>query len=472
MISSLDPTVLVVFGATGDVVAKKILPALYDLFASQALPSKFRILGFSRRPFSSEEFRSYVAETLASRGVGKDDAGLQRFLEMVSYEQGQPDVPEDYRRLSAACQKIDGELNASMGRVFYLGVPPTLYEPIARNLAEAGLMSNDGSARNKILVEKPIGTDAESAERIDGLLRSLFAEEQMYRIEHYLAKEMLRAIPPFRFANALFESMWNREHIERVEIRLWETLGVEHRGAFYDGIGALRDVGQNHALQMLALVAMDRPADDSAASIRLQRQRILETLRVLSAEDVKRDTYRARYSGYRSIEGVQPDSTTETYFKLRATLDHPRWRGVPFILEAGKRLHEQRKEIIVTLKNSDGKNRIVFSLEPEEGIRIEMRMKKPGYAMELEPRTMEFVLRHQAERRQYVEEYANVIVSALHGDQTPFVSAGELRAMWRFADPILNAWQTDPSSLAAYAPDTDEAIRASRFLTDFVFEDR
>jgi 6-phosphogluconate dehydrogenase len=319
-----------------------------------------------------------------------------------------------------------------------------------------------------VLVEKPFGNDSQTSASLDEMLGRLFREEQIYRIDHYLAKEMLQGILNFRFTNNLFETSWDRSAIESIEVVLHETLGVEKRGWFYDGVGALRDVGQNHLLQMLALITMEQPEISGAAGIRQARATaIRETLRKLSAEEVARDSYRSQYAGYHEIEGVDHDSETETYFRLRTRLRGPRWAGVPVTFESGKRIAGVRKEIAVTLRHphpcmcQPGKhyqNKVIFTLEPTDTIKIVFWAKKPGFDYEVERREFNFFLYEKEEKAQYVEEYAKLLLDAIRGDQTLFVSTDEVRAMWEFIDPVTDAWADGVVPLETYAPDTDEAI--------------
>ena len=477
------PTILVIFGATGDVVARKVIPSLYHLFRSHQLPAIFCVIGFSRRDQSNDVFREYIRDTLSKHvSPTLDSVAVNAFLELFSYVRAELDKPEDYTPLAEKLGLIDGEWRTCANKLFYLAVPPSLYQPIMNSLSASRLAescSNEdslslrgggpgrGVAWTRVLVEKPIGTNQSTAETIEIQLSHSFKEEQIYRIEHYLAKEMVRNILTFRFRNDIFEPIWNRDGIESVHIHLHETLGVEKRGAFYDAIGTLRDVGQNHLLQLLALVAMDAPTSFDPNAIRDARADILSHLKPMSREEMQTKTVRAQYDGYRSIAGVQPDSQTETYFRVTTEIDTPRWRGVPFVLDAGKRIDNIKKEIVITFKhpqpclcpsNNHSKNHIVISIQPEEAIKIEFIAKKPGTTMETETRSMDFLFRPKDSIAQYVEEYAQVLLDAIRGDQTLFVNTKELEAMWRFIDPIVDAWSRNEVALVTYRPDTNEPI--------------
>jgi glucose-6-phosphate 1-dehydrogenase len=277
-------------------------------------------------------------------------------------------------------------------------------------------------------------------------------------VDHYLAKDMLQNILHFRFKNNLFEKIWNAENVASIAIRTWETLGVEHRGGFYDPLGALRDVGQNHLFEMLALVTMERPKDGDPNDVRAKRADAIKALRVYSEKEAARHTFRAQYEGYRNIKGVRPDSDTETYYRVVAFLDLPRWKGVPVTMEAGKRLHEWRTEVVVSLK--DTANKFVFRTRPKEEILIYFESKKPGILEGgSEERALSFSLHENEKQQQYVAEYARMILDAIAGDRTLFVGTDEVSAAWRFIDPIIAAWKKNLVPLVFYKPDTNEAVR-------------
>ncbi len=469
----IDPTVLVVFGATGDLMARKIVPSIFHLSNKAVLPRHFACVGFSRRPWSDDDLRGHVRGIIAERYPGTAPEAAEEFLGMFTYSQGAFDDEAAYEALALHLKSIDDAWGMCTNKLFYLAVPPEHYETIFRRLAESGLTEacSDLAGWTRVLVEKPFGNDEDSSQALDELLASLFREEQIYRIDHYLAKEMLQGILNFRFTNNLFEMSWDRTAIESIDITLHETLGVEKRGRFYDGVGALRDVGQNHLLQMLALVTMDQPADPGPHAIRTARAAaIRELLRPLSAEEVASQTYRSQYTGFRQIEGVEPDSTTETFFRLVTELAGPRWAGVPVTLESGKRMQAVSKQIAVTFRHPHPcmctggrhyRNRVVFTLEPSDEIKIEFWAKKPGFDNELEKREFRFFLYEKEEKAQYVEEYARLLMDAFRGDQTLFVSTDEVRAMWEFIDPVVRAWREGATPLATYEPDTWQAVEAA-----------
>lgn len=468
------PTVLVVFGATGDLMERKIVPALFHLREKGHLPEHFRVIGFARRDLAAV-FRGNVEEMVRARHATPiDERDVAAFAKAFTYARGLFDEDAAYERLAEALAVIDREWGVCANKLFYLAVPPDNYATIFEHLAGSGLAAGCGGPGpggwTRIVVEKPFGSDFRTAQELDQLLGSLFDERQIYRIDHYLAKEMLQGIMSFRFSNSLFEPSWNRRAISRIEIDLLETIGAESRGAFYDGVGALRDVGQNHLLQMLALVTMAQPAGTDADAIRAARFEALQRLKPLTRAQVGSCTYRAQYQGFRGIKGVAPDSDTETYFEVVTRLEAGDWRGVPVIMRGGKCLAEACKRVAVVFRRpapcmcaltDDVENRVTFSLEPTDSITIAFWTKKPGFETGLEERDLQFSLYEREEKAQYVEEYAKLLADAIAGDQTLFVSTDETRAMWEFIDPIVSGWASGATPLGSYTPDTDEALVAS-----------
>lgn len=463
--SQLAPTILVVLGATGDLMARKIVPALYHLHTHDRLPKMFHVVGFSRRELSDEKFKDQIAEI-----IKKDKAEIDSFIQLFSYHKGDFTNSQTYQELAKKLGLVDKKWQACANKLFYLAVPPNSYEVILTNLADSGLTTpcSNETGWTRVLVEKPFGNDLKTAQALDMLLAKLFKEEQIYRIDHYLAKEMLQGIINFRFSNNLFEGSWNNQLIERIDISLLETIGVENRGSFYDGNGALRDVGQNHLLQMIALIAMDHPETGTSKALREKRAEIIEKLKILSSEDIRNKTYRAQYAGYKTIDGVNPNSQTETYFDLQTELTDPRWIGVPIRIQAGKRLDKVKKEIIVTFKHPEVclypecsifQNKVTFSLEPDESITVEFWIKKPGLDHEVEKRELNFFLYEKTEKTQYVEEYGKLLLDCIFGDQTLFVSTQEVKAMWAFIDPIIKGWENNLVPLNTYKPNTNEPLK-------------
>jgi len=467
--TDIAPTILVVFGATGDLMARKVVPSLYHLRGKGQLPEKLRVVGFGRRDWGDAELRDHVRGILAERAASADPAEVEEFLGRFCYQRGQFPDAASYEETKRLVDSIQNEWGVCSNKLFYLAVPPEHYETIFRQLAASGLTAecSDLMGWTRVLVEKPFGDDEASARELDTLLASLFREEQIYRIDHYLAKEMLQGILNFRFTNNLFETEWNRSAIESIDITLLESIGAEKRGAFYDSVGALRDVGQNHLLQMLALMTMDQPASAKPDDIRVARAELIESLRPMTSGEVAENTFRAQHHGFRDIAGVAPDSETETYFRVLTRLSGSRWAGVPVMMESGKRMGPACKRIVVNFRHPvkclceddfHPTNKIVFTLEPQDRIEIVFYTKKPGFEDEVEERTFSFFLYEKAEKAQYVEEYAKLLHDAFRGDQTLFVSTREVDGGWAFIDPIVQSWADGLAPLEFYDPDAADIV--------------
>lgn len=457
------PTSLIIFGATGDVMAKKLVPALFYLFEEGRLPTNFSVIGVARRPMSIAVFHEFIENAILKnvREVN-DQRAVDKFLDIFTYEQIQFDSEGDYQRLAEALNQHD-RVRGKTNRLLYLAVPPELFPVIYekegfREIVKSGSL---GGFTTRVIIEKPFGTNLESANVLEGGLAACFSQKQIYRVDHYLAKDILQSLIDFRFKNNLLEHNWNAEGIESIRIRLFETLGVESRGNFYDQTGAFRDVGQNHMLEMLALVTMDDPRDFSAEAIRAKRTEILKHIHIPSEEEVVKTTFRAQHEGYLDIPGVNPASDTETFFSVLLSIDTPRWKNVPIILEAGKRMTEQRKEILVTFRKPH-ENSIVFRLEPQEEVVIRFITKKRGiFETGVETRKFRFSLHEGETRTQHIAGYAKMIADAIAGDQKLFLGADEVRATWAFTDAILSAWKKNLVPLVTYTPSTDEVISAA-----------
>lgn len=485
-------THFVILGVTGDLAQRKIIPALFHLSQKKRLPRDFRVIGFSRRDWDQEKFRGYVKEVLSRHeSVGRNKKKIANFARKFFYQQGYFDDKQAYQQLKRLIFEFERKRGLCSSKLFYLAVPPRFYQGILTKLASSGLTEPcstepEGPARRpvrqsvsvggssdrgrseggwvRVLVEKPFGKDLKSARALDRLLGKLFQENQIYRIDHYLAKEMAQNILSFRFANYLLEDSWNRGSVEKIEIRLWEEKGVEDRGAFYDGLGALRDVGQNHLLQLLAFLTMEHPGSLTDEAIRRRRSELLSHLRVPDRKEIKSHTRRAQYQNYQKIKGAKKGSQTETYFSVRAFLDLPRWQGVPIYLESGKRMPEIKKEVVVTFRHptpclcptgeQHRQNKVVFAIEPREGIFIYFWAKRPGLSFDTAAETFEFLLRKKEKKSQYIEEYVKLLLDALSGDQTLFLGSREIEAMWQFIDPIVRGWQKNLVKLEKYKPGT------------------
>jgi len=433
------PTIFAIFGVTGDLAQKKIFPALMDLYTKKLLPEKFSITGIARRDLTPEQFKDFVREAILKKKEYAPET-LNSFLDNIQYSQGQFDEKETYEQSKELFNTIDTKWGQCSNKLFYLSVPPVLYENILKQLSESGLSKpcDDENGWTRVLIEKPFGKDVVTAQKLDMLLGKLFKEEQIYRIDHYLAKQTLQNIMAFRFSNTIFEPLWNRKHVEKIDINLFENNTAEGRGAFYDANGALRDVGQNHLLQMMALIAMEQPTSLHCPLVRKERGRVFKQLKRARESDV----LRAQYKGYRETEGVPDDSQTETYFSLVAYLQNRRWKNVPFNLKSGKALNKSQVQITVHFKDetpgyfmkkqfpSQECNRITISIQPEEKISILFWVKTPGFEDAVEPKELSFSFHDESS--EHIDAYEKVLFDCISGDQTSFIDTEEVLYSWKY----------------------------------------
>lgn len=451
------PTIITIFGATGDLSTQKLLPSLFDLFQKKYLPSQFKIVGFSRQEISNTDYQKYARKAILAKKNPTTEEELNQFLSHVSYAQGFFDTLESYSRLLSTLGEREQEIGQCTNKLFYLAVPPVYYKSIFENLSESGLMKpcSEETGWTRILVEKPFGNNITTAQELDAILGKLFKEEQVFRIDHYLAKEVLQDILMFRFSNLIFEPLWSNHFIEKIELNLFEKRGVEGRGAFFDETGALRDVGQNHLLQMLAFVATEDPIELDAEHVRAERTRVLKALRPMTKETIGEHVVRGQYEGYLDVPKVSADSQTETYFKIKAFVDNERWAGVPFLIESGKALTENKAEIKVYFKNTVSclcspeekiprQNVLTFRIQPDEGTSVLFWAKKPGLSLDLEPRELSFSYKSSADPTPLADAYEKVLFDGILGDQMLFTSTEEVSATWHFITPILDLWKDIP----------------------------
>lgn len=445
------PTAIVLLGATGDLARKKLLSALMDLYAKGVLPDRFHIIAFSKDTLSNEEYRSFVRGCIVAQKTYNDE-DITRFLSAIEYVQGLFDDRGAFAHIRKRLETYDESIGMCTSKLFYLAVPPVFYETIFEQIAavklETPCLMGDGWTR--ILVEKPFGNDLTHARYLEKKLSELFREEQIYRIDHYLAKDSLQNILAFRFSNTLFAHAWSREYIDLVYIRVSEKIDVGTRGAFFDGVGALRDVGQNHMLQMLALIAMEYPPTLEPDALRNARA---EVLRHLCAPN-GRDLVKGQYEGYTATDAVRSDSDTETYFALKTYVDTKRWEGVPFYLEHGKALADHRVEISVRFRSSeqcfcgthtphDHHNTVRFSIAPEQKITVRFQVRTPGLKYALEPNDLVFDRAAEVHKAGILiaDAYEEVLFDAICGDQTLFVSSKEQEAAWHYITSVLTLWK-------------------------------
>lgn len=441
----MEALTIVIFGITGDLSRHKLLPALFSLWKKGFLPEKFSIIGFSRKDFSDEEIRK---EMMASLPEVENESEKEKFLSNIFYKKGVFDSSETYKDLSVYIGEKDDKVGVCSSKIFYLAVPPTLYESILTNIRKAGLHIQCGGKKDraKILIEKPFGDDMKTAEELDFLLGDLFDESQIYRIDHYLGKETLQNILSFRFSNTLFEPLWNNKHIDKIEISLFEKNVVGDRGAFYDNIGALKDVGQNHMLAMLSLIAMEQPVKFVTAEVRKERGKVLKKLS-LNPKTFSKISRRAQYEGYLAEKGVREDSQTETFFSIEAFIKNRRWSGVPFVMKSGKAFKESKTEIKIFFRDPDPRfflpkafpgqevNTLTFRIQPNEGIEILFWVKVPGFENKIEPKTLSF--NYADSEVKIPDAYERILYDCISGDQTLFPTTEEITYQWEFIEKVI-----------------------------------
>ncbi len=459
------PTTLVIFGATGDLARRKLLPALYNLAHDGALPERFHLVGVSRKEKEHDDYRAECEEAIRrfSRRTPDEDV-LAGFLDNVMYVPGTFDDPEVYAHLKKCLDAFEKKAGEPLNRAFYLSTAPSFFPVIVDQLGDGQLSSHE-NAEVRLIIEKPFGTTLEEARELNRLVLSRFEESQVYRIDHYLGKETVQNMMAFRFANGMFEPLWNRNYIDSVQITAAEDLGIGTRADYYDAAGALRDLIQNHMLQLLCHVAMEPPVSFTAEEVRNEKVKVLQAIPEPTVAEIGEMALRAQYTaghaggedvaGYLEEEGVPEGSHTETYAALRLEVDNWRWAGVPFYLRTGKRLARKVTEIAVTLKpvphlafSQDGSlgvqpNQLVLTLQPNEGVSLRLGAKIPGTRMIIRPVNMEF-LYGTAFLSQSPEAYERLITDAMRGDATLFTRNDEVEAQWRICDPIVKAWAEQP----------------------------
>ncbi len=442
----------IVFGGTGDLMQRKLLPALYRIMTKGPMAGRGHLLAAARNPaYDDQKYRALAREELQAQGVGKDDPDLEPFLAGVSYQSLGKEAPEDWRRLADRVRELERQHQLPGNRVFDIAIPPKAFPTAIRGLGEAGLHQSAGWTR--LVVEKPFGSDLASSRELDALIHSYFAESQVYRIDHYLGKETVQNLLAFRFVNAIFESLWNRDRISQVQITVAEPSGVGGRGSFFEQVGTLRDMVQNHLTQLLALTAMEIPVALDAASIREEKVKVLRAVAPLSPQEVVFGQYGPGEAGGESVpgyheeEGVPDDSRTETFVAARVRLNNWRWFGVPFYLRTGKRLPKRVSQIVVDFNCpalqclppfvcSARCNQLVITIEPDEGFDLRFQVKAPGPEFRLEAQRLEFRYA-QAFGKPLREAYETLLLEVMQGDQTFFVHSDEVEASWRIYDPLL-----------------------------------
>ena len=483
----VHPTTLVIFGGTGDLAKRKLLPAIYNLAHEGALPERFNLIGVSRSEMPDDDYRELARQSITQFSRREADPQvLESLLGRIRYVGGTFDDPSVYERLETAAVEYDEEAGIPFNRVFYLSTAPAFFPVIVGQLGERGLDRRE-DAEVRVVIEKPFGTNLEEARQLNREVLEVLDESQVFRIDHYLGKETVQNMLAFRFANGMFEPLWNRNYIEYVQITAAEDIGVGTRAGYYDSSGALRDLVQNHMLQLAALLCMEPPVNFSADEVRDEKVKVLHAIEAPDPQGVGEMSVRGQYSAgmaggeesraYLDEEGVPEGSRTETYVALRLEVDNWRWAGVPIYLRTGKRLARKVTEIAVTLKpvphlafSQAGSlgvqpNQLVLTMQPNEGVSLSLVAKIPGTRMKLRPVNMEF-LYGTSFLSQSPEAYERLIMDAMRGDATLFTRDDEVEAQWRIIDPILQGWSQSDGAVPQYEAGTDGPEEADALMAE------
>lgn len=485
--------ILVIFGASGDLTYRKLIPSIYDLFIQDLLPERFAVLGVSRSDLSDDMFRKKMEDGIKKFANYKngDQTNLKNFLPKLYYTSINTEDSKEYSELGLKIKELNKKLEINDRCIYYLSTPPSLYSVIPEALGKAGMSKNTNGTWKRLIVEKPFGYDLESARQLDKKLKKYFDESQIYRIDHYLGKETVQNVFVTRFANGIFEPLWNRNYIHHVEVTGVENIGVETRGGYYDTSGALRDMLQNHLLQITGLIAMEPPSSFESDSIRNEIIKVFQSFRPLNENDINKNVIRGQYlsskingeavPGYREEKGVDPDSKTETYIALKLFIDNWRWGGVPFYIRTGKRLPTRVTEVVIHFKPTphylfarksleDGCNQLVIRIQPDEGILLRFGMKVPGSGFNVQNVNMDF---HYSDlMNTYLPSaYERLLYDCMIGDSTLYQRGDAVEAAWKFVDPVLKAWENNPSiPLYGYPSGTWGPENADSIIEDGQFK--
>ncbi len=483
------PTVVVIFGASGDLTARKLVPAIFNLGIDNLLPSEFHLIGFGRKPIGDDEFRALMDAAIREYSRRPlNEAIWERVRQHMSYHAGGYDDAEAFATLAKKLDAIEAGLGRDVQRLFYVSTPPNVFESIIQNLGRSAMAKAHVHTKlaSKVIIEKPFGRDLASARALNTAINEVFEEPQVYRIDHYLGKETVQDLLVQRFANSIFEPLWNREHVDCVQITVAENLGVGGRGGYYDTSGALRDMIQNHTMQLVALTAMEPPVSLDPEAIRDEKVKVLQAIQPLELKQEGGDVVRGRYTGglingepvvgYLDAPGIPADSSTETYAALRLSINNWRWQGVPFYIRSGKRMARRASEIAIQFKRPPGilfseskkydvaQNTMVIRIQPDEGVTLVMNSKIPGLETRTQPVKMHF--RYATTFGSNTPEaYERLILDAMIGDSTLFIRGDETEASWKLITPILQHWQScGQNGLAEYAAGSWGPLESERLL--------
>jgi glucose-6-phosphate 1-dehydrogenase len=442
---------IIIFGASGDLARRKLLPSLFSLHRKGRLPADVRVWGAARSPWSDDELRANAREAVSLAGTGPvDEEAWSAFARILRYHRTDIMRGED---MAALDQAIAADTRGGDSRLLYLSTAPAQYPALLEGLGESGMGRAERGYR-RVVIEKPFGVDLASAKALNATAHAAFREEQIFRIDHYLAKETVQNMLVFRFANALFEPVWNRNYVHAVHVLVAEAVGVEHRASYYETAGVLRDMFQNHLLQLLTLVAMEPPARFEADALRNEKLKVLQAITPIEGQRLAVATARGQYEGYRNEPDVAPESEIATYGAMRLHVDNWRWQGVPFILESGKALKSKVTEVVVKFRQpplqlfrqargAPTPNAITIRLQPNEGMHLTCQAKEPGEGMVLRPVEMDFSYASEFDPRQVADAYERVLIDALHGDASLFMRSDEIERAWRLMDPIIEGWASE-----------------------------
>ncbi len=475
---AVQPCILVIFGATGDLTHRKLLPALYNLAIEQPLPAQFTVVGVARRPFSDDDFRQQARDSISQFSRRPLNPTIwDNFAKGLFYSQAQFDDPKGYEKLGQLLDKLEQERGTQGNRMFYLATPPSFYGTIGELLSSSGLAhkADDGKGWSRLVIEKPFGHDLASAHELNQALNKGFNESQIYRIDHYLGKETVQNIMVLRFGNGIFEPIWNRQYIDHVQITVAESIGIEGRADYYEQAGAIRDMVQNHMMQLLSLTAMEPPNTFGADAVRDEKVKALRAITPLVDSEIALDTVRGQYGpgivagdpvpGYRQEKGVSPTSRTETFVALKLSIENWRWAGVPFYLRTGKRLTKRVTEIAIQFKRPPyllfqaagaqqlQPNVLSMRIQPNEGISLLFSAKVPGQEMRLRTVNMDF-LYGSSFGVEPPEAYERLLLDAMLGDSTLFTRIDETELAWKLVDTIVSGWEKSGTPIASYEPGT------------------
>lgn len=468
------PVSIIIFGASGDLTQRKLIPSLFNLCRKDRLPEKFRIIGYGNTAFTDEQFRDHLKkgmEEFASYKYSKEE--WNKFAANLTYQQGRYTDLADFKKLGNMISGWEGD---SGNRIYYMATPPDVFPNIIDLLGLTDQLGEQNGWR-RVVIEKPFGSDLASARSLNEQIHKKLNERQIYRIDHYLGKETVQNILVARFANTIFEPIWNRNYIDHVEITVAEEVGVEHRARFYDKVGVLRDMFQNHLLQLVTLVAMEPPASFDATALRNEKVKVLSAIQPMQEEEVADKTVRAQYKGYRKEEGVDPESTTPTFGALRLQIDNWRWQGVPFYLRSGKCLKEKLSQITIEFKEPPHllfpkakdhitPNMLVLYLQPDEGMHLRFEAKVPDTGSQMRSVDMEFHYADSFGKTAIPESYERLLLDVLTGDASLFTRADEVETAWGWIDPILHEWEKPSGKplLAFYEPGSWGPAEADELL--------